>query len=93
MDYETKRKRREQRDARAIELLELRGVAVGQWLTRFINQADRECLVFAVNGTRYAFSYEMPAGGIYRQIGDTRTGRERSVSLARLPQWAQVEEK
>lgn len=60
---------------------------VGQTFSRFINQASRDCQVIAVRGTRYAYDYEMPAGGIYVRVGDTRTGRERSMGRASMPRW------
>jgi hypothetical protein len=74
-------------DAR-IARLAVGGVGVGQTFRRHINQADRFCLVVAVSGTRYAYVYEMPAGGRYSRVGDTATQTERTVSAARLPRWA-----
>lgn len=58
---------------------------------RWINQADRFCQVFATRGTRYAYDYEMPAGEIFVRIGDTRTRKERPVSLRALPLWCKPE--
>ena len=78
------RKRAKLRIARLAEC----GVSVGDCFRRNINQADRHCRVYATRGTRYAYAYEMPAGGVYFRVGNTATGTERTVSRARLPRWA-----
>jgi hypothetical protein len=90
MDMELRGNQKHERDRRHRARLAEQGVAVGRIFRRYINQADRVCRVFAVKGSLYAFDYEMPAGAIIRQIGDTRTQAERTVSFARLPQWARV---
>jgi hypothetical protein len=76
------------RDRRRIANLAALEVRVGQTFRRHINQADRDCEILAVNGSRYMYVYEMPAGGLYARIGDTSTLTERTVSAARLPRWA-----
>jgi hypothetical protein len=84
MDWQAER----ERDQRRIDRLAERGASVGQGFKRWINQADRDCWIYAAKGTRYAYTYEMPAGGIFTRTGDTTTRTERTVSLARLPKWA-----
>jgi hypothetical protein len=66
-------------------------VDVGLHFRRWINQADRSCSVFAAKGTRYAYDYEMPNGGIFVRVGDTTTGIERPVALHALPIWCRAE--
>ena len=82
------RKQAEERDARRIAKLAEIGPAVGQGLARWINQAQRSCEIVAVKGTLYVYEYEMPSGKVYARLGDTRTGRERTVSERSRPAWA-----
>ncbi len=60
----------------------------GSGFKRRINQADRDCVVIATRGDLYVYEYVMPAGGLYLRIGNTETGKERSISRESLPRWA-----
>ncbi len=85
-------KAKRERDERHILWIgaNLADVKVGQNFYRWINQADRLCTVFVVKGTRYAYDYEMPAGGVFIRVGNTETGRERSISARVLPGWVRT---
>ncbi len=63
---------------------------IGKVFPRWINQGNRSCLIYAVSGARYAYEYEMPSGGSMVRIGNTSTGKERTVSLLERPLWARM---
>ncbi len=64
---------------------------LGDYFVTHINQADRDCCVVAVSGSRYAYEYEMPAAGTFLRVCDTATGRERPVSRNGMPKWLRLE--
>ncbi len=95
--YEERDTAARKRDKWHIEKLAAEGVAVGQCFKRWINQADRHCIVIAIKGTtHYAYEYEMPGtssgieGQVFTRIGNTKTGKERPVSERALPPWARI---
>ncbi len=87
--YLEKVKAKQSRDVAHGAKIAREGVAVGDVFPRWINQADRDCVVFAVSasGMSYAYEYEMPNGRLFVRVVNRVTQKERPVSELAMPKW------